>query len=202
MNKMLWNYALLLVLLVGCKNPAEPPKQSELAADYMPLQIGNIWYYKEYEPGQRIDTLKEVLTIQVAGQKMIDNQSYFILQEQSLDTTEAPQFRTIDTFYYRCDGPKLYIGQNDYNVFKIIVAADFSMNVNDSYELSYDRGLAGVTNLVISLIEKESQYLIFSYDFPVVSDASYYRTYKYKAGIFDQSSFGGWGMRLSRCELK
>ncbi len=122
MKKICLLISLSFLFLFGCESPNEP---SLNPGEYLPLKIGNKWYYSTAYP----DTTSINIICEVNGQEDINNKTYFKIVEQNL------QHNFLDTLFYRFSGDTLFSIRKNY---KEQIIADFSLSLNDTAYWQHD----------------------------------------------------------------
>ncbi|MCU7493050.1 MAG: hypothetical protein HF310_16230 [Ignavibacteria bacterium] len=177
--KMLKSSALLILFslsfIMGCKSPNEPVNP----AGYIPLAVGNKWYYND----DSHDTTSINFVQEITGQKVIDNKNYY--EVISTDLTSGDK----GTFYYRLNKDTLFVRDttNGERVF-----ADFSLKVNEPAYWAQD--------LKVTL--KSDQFMIFAT--PWGMDYGFSMTFKRGIGMINSAANGlvYYRTKLIKAEIK
>ena len=155
MKKIYLIISLSFLFILGCDSPTEYSLNSE---DYLPLKVGNKWYYNsDYSDTTTINLISEV-----NGKEDIDNKSYYRILEQNL------QSNFIDTIFFRFSGDTLFSRNKSYSEQ---IMADFSLNLNDTAYWQNN----------MTVVQKTKD--IMKYEIPFGADYGYSITFKRGVGI-------------------
>ena len=150
MKKIYLIISLSFIFIIGCDSPTEYSLNPE---DYLPLKVGNKWYYNsDYSDTTTINLISEV-----DGKEDIDNKSYFRILEQNL------QSNYIDTIFLRFGEDTLFSIKKNYPEQ---IIADFSLNHNDTAYWQND----------MTVVQKTKD--IIKYGIPFGADYGYSITFK------------------------
>lgn len=133
MKKIFSLIPLSFFLLIGCESPTELSSNPE---EYIPLKIGNKWYYNSVYP----DTTSINIIWEVNGQEEINHKLYYRIVEQNI------HFNFIDTIFYRFSGDTLFCRGKDYDEQ---IVADFSLNLYDTAYWQNDLRVVQKTNEIM-----------------------------------------------------
>ena len=176
MQKIYLLISLSFLFLLGCESPDEPSLSPE---EYLPLKIGNKWYYNTAYP----DTTSINIICEVKGQEEINNKIYYKIVEQNL------QNNFMDTLFYRFSGDTLFSRRINY---KEQIIADFSLGLNDTAYWQNDL-----------IVVQKTKYII-KYETPFGADYGTSITFQRGIGIINsvQNGFVYYRRTLIKAEIK
>jgi len=187
----------LVIVLSGCNVLTPDDEPLTLASDFMPLAVGNRWYYSEYPQywvgdSNRIAVIEEVIaTTQINGSTF-----YVIAYKRSVAQTDS--FYVSGYVYYRCLGSRLIEGGNVAGIFSTYVRADFSKQTGEYWVM-----VVNDKHYNAMVIERDASKITFEYDDPRYADEEITMTYQKGTGMIGvQSLMWGGGSRLVRVELR
>ncbi|GAB6283482.1 MAG: hypothetical protein STSR0008_22550 [Ignavibacterium sp.] len=176
MKKIYTLISLSILLIIGCESSTEYSSNPE---EYLPLKVGNKWYYNSYSS----DTTEINLISEVNGREEIELKSYYRIIERNL------QFNFTDTIFFRFSGDTLF-SRNKVSREKII--ADFSLNLNDTAYWQND----------MTVVQKTKD--IMRFEIPFRADYGYSISFKRGVGITNtiQNGFVYYSRILIKAEIK
>jgi hypothetical protein len=187
-----------LVFLPSCTLPGGPGATGGIASEYMPLAVGNQWYYASYQSQVPSASTPETSLLQVVGEMMIGDTRFQVLTFSSL-RRGMDSIEVLDTLYYRTSGSELFqcfLKNGTANVRKI---AEFSLSQGQSYTQNEERNV----KTYVTVIRRTDDEMTFLYDAPEYADDAYRITFKKGVGIVDQyDPDWGVGSRLTRTITK
>jgi hypothetical protein len=195
MKKKAILFAFVLFVLTGCNFLAPDDEPSMLASEYMPLSVGNRWYYSHL-PTQTDGSTTITHIEEVIGTTPINGSTFYVLACKRLVQTDS--FSVTGYIYLRCAGSKLIEGGINFGVFSTYTVADFSMQMGESWVMDQADMHYNVT-----VVEKDESKVTFYYDDPRMVDEEMMRTYQKGSGrISMRSLMWGGGDWLIRAELR
>ncbi len=190
--KILFIPAVFLIILCSCNDSTVTAEFSE---SYMPLKIGNKWFYSAFTQGTTPNPDNIIETREVVGTKFIEGRTFYLIKRNYT----IPSSEFADTLYYALEGNVLYqlIKYDIYEPYITSIAADFNLEVNNKYstraDMVYD----------VTVIEKTAEKMSFYFDSPNAVDEEHTNTYLKGRGFYEVYS-AAWssGKRLVKAELK
>ena len=176
MKKIYLIFSLSFLFAIGCDSPTEYSINPE---DYLPLKVGNKWYYNlDYSDTTSINLISEV-----NGKEKIGLKTYYRILEQNLLTN------FIDTVFFRFSGDTLFSRRK---VYPEQIIADFSLNLNDTAYWQND----------MTVVQKTKD--IMKFEIPFGADYGYSITFKKGIGIINtiQNGFVFHRRILIKSEMK
>jgi len=164
------------LMLAGCNSPT----QVDTGGQFLPLNVGNKWYYNTNNAGSPSD-ISEVW--EITGIKTINGIKYYQLDINTVS------LNAVSTIYYRYGGDTLFYRYSSGGEF---VAADFSLQLNDT--AYWDKNIT---------VTKKTKDMI-SYTVPLMGDYSYSATYSRGLGMtyMEESGFVYYYRKLLKADLK
>jgi hypothetical protein len=178
MKKFKYNILFFLLVIISCESPTEPTSLDE---DYMPLIIGNKWYYSSNIK----DTTTIDIIVEILNQEVIENKMYYKMMEQNISSSFVDTF----SYYFRMNGDTLF---SRLKLFPEEVIADFSLNKNEIAYWKEDLSVVEKTNDIIKYATLNSE------------DYEYNITFEKNVGIVNivENSIIHYYRKLVKYELK
>jgi hypothetical protein len=197
-KSMLVVLSIFLVFLPSCTLPAGPGAPGGLASEYMPLTVGNQWYYASYQSQGPTGSPQETGLLEVVGELMIGDMRFQVLTysalRRGLDSIEV-----LDTLYYRTSGSQLFRCILRNGIPNILLIAEFSLSHGQSYTQIDEQNV----KTSVTVTRHTDDEMTFLYDAPEAVDDVYRRTFKKGVGIVDEySPDWGIGSQLTRAVTK
>ena len=198
MNRGKLNQVSLLLIIIslttlsGCGDKGTEPS---LADSYMPLKLGNKWYYSSYIHSTPPDSDKITEVLEDVGIRKHRGIDFHIIKRTfPLDAGINP-----DTIYYASIGDNLYqlVVPGDKPEY-VTTAAMFNIKVNGTFNYKSELLDYTVTNL-----GTDGDKIKFFYDALYAVDEEFTLVYQAGKGLYESlSNAWGVGRRLVRVELK
>ena len=177
------------IILINC---------SSLSNEYLPLEVGNKWYYKAYNPNMHNAELETTIIIEVVGIDTVDGKKYFLLKYENGDNWFSPFY-----YYQRISNDTLYY--SDYNEKRgntlERITAIFNLDVGEIALLKLPQGelesenkterLPAGRSYTIKVIHKDDDSIELFTDKSMI-DGDQRETYKKGIGMI--KLIGEWGM--------
>lgn len=186
-------FSLSLIVLTNCTESITTPDNS---TSYMPLKVGNKWYYSTFRYGSEpsLDNITEIW--EVIGTKVIEEKNVYVITK----TFPQSYIPDVDTMYYFCRGNTLFqLIKNPAQVpYITCILADFNLRVNEKYT-TMDRLLV----YEVTVSEKSEDKMSFYFNSTYAYDEERSYTYQKDKGFYEMYS-PAWGVRkrLVKAELK
>ncbi|NUN69856.1 MAG: hypothetical protein HUU02_09115 [Bacteroidetes bacterium] len=178
------------VLLAACTT--DETKESNLAAEYFPLQIGNRWEYAYPKNG----TWDVVTTYTIDSTMEIDGKMFYVVEITHKTFFDAREYRR-----YRTEGDILWEGLRVNGAYQVIKRADFTLTADRTYRMPiyYEWDTA---NYVVSVLEKSDTKVRYLYEVPGMFDEEEFIGFEKGRGIVFYSREYQYGLELVRADLK
>jgi hypothetical protein len=149
------NGVFALLMSFACESPNEPFRANE---EYLPLKMGNKWYYNSnYQDSSSIDIIWEL-----TQQKELNKNTYSEVIKYYLKSNHR------DTLYYRLSRDTLFFRSTDDNDQ---IVADFSLSLNETAYWQND----------LKVVQKTKDLITF--ETPFGADYGYSITFKKGIGM-------------------
>lgn len=186
-------YAFLLICLIssGCNETVTEFNTSE---SFMPLMIGNKWYYSSYTNSTQ-PSINNITQIWEA----VSNVGYNGMQFCGIKRSFISGANTVsDTVFYSVSNNMLIqLIKKSGDGFSTTTPARFDREVNSVFSYSF------LLDYQVTVTEKTDGKISFFYNAPIVNDEEYSMTFHKGSGIYDIfSSAWGNGFRLVKTEFR
>jgi hypothetical protein len=185
-------FFLFIYSFSGCQSDLTEPGYNE---SYMPMNIGNKWYYSSFTHSTQPDPNNITETWEVIGTKNIEGKDFYVIKRNY----SIPSSANIDTMYFCYENNKLYQSSKNFESmsYTVSVIADFNLAVNSKFssrsDLVYD----------VTVSSKTLNTISFFFDAPGAVDEEHSVSYLKGTGFYELfSAAWGVGKRLVKAELK
>lgn len=171
----------------------ESTEESTLASEYLPLRMGNTWYYSYPKYGS--DTIVSVFTIDSTME--YEGKEYYCM---GITYTAYPG--TIKEYRcYRTEGDFLWELLKIGSRYQVVKRADFTLQMDQTYAMPifYEDDTA---QYVVSVLEKTDTRVRYFYDQPGWIDDELFFGFEKGKGIVNYSREYLYGLILVRADLK
>jgi hypothetical protein len=189
-------YFFSIISFLSCsENSMTQPEETNT---FFPLSVGNKWYYNSFNSYQQYDSTNVNFTNEVIGTAQVLGKSYFTVKSSYLNENGISIYSDTSQYFYSNDTLYRYMTDANKSNYYETIYANFTLGKGDKYTTYMNS-----TEYVITLIEKDKDFITLFYDAPQYKDEEQEITFKKGVGIYKYYTFNsGSEIRLIRAELK
>jgi hypothetical protein len=197
-NKLLIHFLLIFIISsLGCETTNGPGFDLSKSI-YLPLKIGNKWYYNSYHTNDPFfDSTKYDRTWEVKEENFLANKLFYMIEEIGFNS-DGSIFRT-DTIYYGLKGDSLFRINNgqEFIPSSIQLAGLFSNDLYERFIVQPDSS----GDYIGYVINKTDSTISFYYYRDRWMDSGWQMTFQKNIGYIESHSDWGLGSKLIKYEF-
>lgn len=171
----------------------ESTEESTLASEYLPLRMGNTWYYSYPKNGT-----SDITTIFTIDSTMeLEGKTFYLMAITY--TSDPQQIKTYRRF--RTEGDLLWEAIRMDGKYQVVKRADFTLKLDETYIMPMDY-TDYTADFIVTVLQKTSTMIRFYYDVPGMFDEAWFIGFEKGKGIVYYSQDYQYGLELVRAELK